>query len=98
MRNRVALKGRREAGSRGLVLEEDERLAPAGADLADRRDPAAQVGALVLDCAQPRVAPRGRGDRWRRARVGVGGGERGVSRTEQRADILVEPARAAGLD
>src|SRR5256886_4875534 len=98
MRNRVALKGRREAGSLGLVLEEDERLAPAGADPAERCDPASQVVVPVLDRARPRVAPAGRGYRRRRARFGVGDAERGVSRTEQRVDLVVEPARVAELE
>src|SRR3989442_13580578 len=97
MRNRVALKGRREAGSRGLVLEEDERLSPACADVADRRDPASQVGVLVLDRAQPRVGPVGRGDRWRPARFGVGAAGPGGWRTRRRADNDVGAARVAEL-
>src|SRR2546422_118396 len=86
------------AASRLLVLEEDERLAPAAADLAEPRDPGVQRLVPVLDRAEPHVAPVRRRDGRRRARLGVGDAEGGVARPEQAVGLVVEPARVTELE
>src|SRR5207253_8303404 len=81
-----------------LVLEEDVRVAPAGADAVDSRDPALQIVVAVLHGAKSEVAEIRRGDRRRRALLGVGDAERGIARAKQRVYLVVEPALVAELE
>src|SRR3989442_5646293 len=90
-RQDTILKGRRQPGSGGLVLEEHERLAPAGPDAADRLHPAPEVVIGVALVAEAQGAEvRGRHQR-RRALLGVGDAERRVLRPQPLQDVLADP-------
>src|SRR5882672_9331386 len=102
--SRGARRERLEAlGERGprralLVLEEDEGVAPRGADGPDRLEPAPELRVRVLDGAESEVAPaRGR-DRGRRAVLILHDRERRVLRAEERVDLVGEPGRVAELE
>src|SRR5882724_4534341 len=98
VRTQQILKGRCTPGRLSLVLEEHVRVAPAGADAVERRDPARQIVIAVLDGAEAQVAEVRGGDLRRRAFLGIGDAERRVARAEQRVHLVVEPALVAELE
>src|SRR5213594_3276827 len=87
----------RGAGALLLVLEEHERVAPAGAHRADRLDPCRQPCVRVIDRAQPEVAPVGGRQRRRRRLLVLDDGQRGVARPQPLVHVVGEPGRVPEL-
>src|SRR4029453_15682900 len=86
------------AGALVLVLEEDERVTPAGPDAPHGGQPAAQVVVGVAGRAEPTADPVGGGDGRGGAVVVVGDAQRGVAAGQTRVDLVAEPARVAELE
>src|SRR5262249_8804325 len=87
----------RRSGPAVLVLEEHERVAPAGAGRADRVDPGRKPRVCVVHGAQPEVAPiRGGDHRCRRVLV-LDDGQGRVACAQTLVHVVREPGPVAKL-
>src|SRR5207302_3694508 len=71
-----------------FVLEEYERVLPAGTELLDAISPALQVTFLVALVPQPQIAPVGGDHVGRGALAGVGDAQGGVAALQEVIDVV----------
>src|SRR5207249_4737041 len=83
--------GERGPGPAILVLEEDEGVAPAGADAANRLHPGLEARVRVVHRAKPEVPPVGGGQRGRGLVLVLDDGQGRVARTQPVVDVVGEP-------